>query len=163
MADVYGPTLGAEIVRAGVPIDQLTWTNDGRMFGRQNLTSAQNTTLTNVIARHDPTLKAIPYSVTRRQFVNALSNYNPVTGVAPPATPVITQAEALAALNTGAMPTVVNNYINSLPSSQQYDAQIHFAGQADATRGATYMTGWISYMGWTAKQGDDLFRYAATL
>jgi hypothetical protein len=50
---LYGPTFGSETVAAGLGGAPFSW-NEDTIYGRENLTPAQNTTLDNVIAAHDP-------------------------------------------------------------------------------------------------------------
>lgn len=58
MAKQLGPTFGDEIIEAGLGGLPLMWgATDDTITGRENLTSAQNTTLDSVIAAHDPTKK----------------------------------------------------------------------------------------------------------
>lgn len=52
---VLGPTFGYELEAAGLGGLGLTWTSDGTINGRENLTTEQNATLDTVIAAHDPT------------------------------------------------------------------------------------------------------------
>jgi hypothetical protein len=55
MAEIlYGPTFGDEVLAAGLGGLPFQWT-EYEIFGRENLTSEQNTTLDGVIAVHDPT------------------------------------------------------------------------------------------------------------
>ena len=49
----FGPTFYDEMKAAGIP-DVITYTGDGRLFGRELLTPAQLTTLDAVIAAHNP-------------------------------------------------------------------------------------------------------------
>ena len=61
----FGPTFYDEMKAAGIP-DVITYTDDGRLFGRESLTPAQLTTLDAVIVAHNPNkLRAniIPFSI----------------------------------------------------------------------------------------------------
>jgi hypothetical protein len=56
MAKQLGPTFGDEVIEAGLGGLPLAWgTTDDTITGREYLTAAQNTTLDNVVAAHDPT------------------------------------------------------------------------------------------------------------
>src|SRR5262245_13984250 len=56
MAKQLGPTFGDECIAAGLGGLAFSWgATDDTITGRENLTSAQNTTLDNVVAAHDPT------------------------------------------------------------------------------------------------------------
>src|SRR5262245_61453636 len=58
MAKNLGPTFGDETIAAGLGGLPFAWgATDDSITGRENLTSAQNTTLDNVVAAHDPTKK----------------------------------------------------------------------------------------------------------
>lgn len=52
---VFGPTFAEELIAAGLGGLPFSWTADGTIWGRGQLTAAQNTTLDSVIAAHDPT------------------------------------------------------------------------------------------------------------
>jgi len=62
MAKDLGPTFGQETIDAGLGGLPFSWgaTSDD-IFGRENLTTEQNTTLDEVIEAHDPT--AVPKSI----------------------------------------------------------------------------------------------------
>lgn len=75
MAKQLGPTFGDETIAAGLGGLPFSWgATDETITGRENLTSAQNTTLDNVIAAHDPSkhLKnVIPTTDFIARFTNA--------------------------------------------------------------------------------------------
>ena len=55
MTKQLGPTFGDEVILAGLGGLPFTWGDtDDSLHGRENLTSAQNTTLDDVIDKHDP-------------------------------------------------------------------------------------------------------------
>lgn len=74
MTKQLGPTFGDETVVAGLGGLPFTWGNtDDEIFGRENLTAAQNTTLDGVVAAHDPTAKRkniIPTTEFVARFTN---------------------------------------------------------------------------------------------
>jgi len=56
MTKQLGPTFGDEVIAGGLGGLPFSWgATDDTITGRENLTSAQNTTLDNVVAAHDPT------------------------------------------------------------------------------------------------------------
>jgi len=56
MAKQLGPTFGDEVLVAGLGGLPFSWgATDETIIGRENLTAAQNTTLDDVVAAHDPT------------------------------------------------------------------------------------------------------------
>ena len=58
MAKQLGPTFGDETVAAGLGGLPFAWgPTDDTITGRENLTTAQNTTLDGVVAAHNPTKK----------------------------------------------------------------------------------------------------------
>jgi len=56
-ADVIGPTFGKELAAAGLAGLPISWTPDGTINGRENLTPEQNAGVDAVLAKHDPTAK----------------------------------------------------------------------------------------------------------
>jgi len=164
MADVFGPTFGDEVHAAGLGGLPFSWTPTGEIYGRENLTPEQNTTLDGVVAAHDPTLTAIPQSVSERQFHQALATWSPQVGKATtPGGGVITEQEAIDAVSVAAPPTPIDAFIKSLPADQQFAATMAFAGGTVANRYAPMMEQFRVFQGWTSRQMDDLYRYAATL
>ena len=58
MAKQLGPTFGDEVLAAGLGGLPFSWgETDETITGRENLTTAQNTTLDGVVTAHDPTKK----------------------------------------------------------------------------------------------------------
>jgi hypothetical protein len=58
MAKQLGPTFADEVIAAGLGGLPFAWgATDETITGRENLTTAQNTTLDGVVAAHDPTKK----------------------------------------------------------------------------------------------------------
>ena len=61
MAKQLGPTFGDEIIAAELNGLPFSWgATDETIFGRENLTAEQNTTLDGVVAAHDPTKPLVP-------------------------------------------------------------------------------------------------------
>jgi len=152
MADKLGPTFGNEVHAAGLGGLPFSWLpSTGEIFGRENLTTEQNTTLDSVVAAHDPTLTAVPSSVSQRQFQQALAEKG-----------FITQQDALDAVRSGKIPPVGQDFIATLPPDQQFPATMMFNNPI-VLRYDSLLEQFGIYQGWTARQMDDLFRYAATL
>jgi hypothetical protein len=58
MTKQLGPTFGDEVIAAGLGGLPFSWgATDDSITGRENLSAADNTTLDNVIAAHDPSKK----------------------------------------------------------------------------------------------------------
>jgi hypothetical protein len=76
---------------------------------------------------------------------------------------IITQAQALAAVQGGTIPAPLQTVVNGLPSSEQFAATMMLA--ADATFSPTHpMTIAIgTAYGWTSAQIDSFFQAAAQL
>lgn len=74
MADVLGPTFGQEVIAAGLGGLPFSWSPNGWISGRENLTAEQNTTLDAVIAAHNPTMQLkniIQFDDFIRRWTNA--------------------------------------------------------------------------------------------
>jgi hypothetical protein len=89
---------------------------------------------------------------SRRQFFQAAAQDG-----------LITSAEALALLATGAMPASLATAIASLPTAEQFAAQMAILGDQNFTRSDTLIVALGSAMGQTPTQIDALFTVAATL
>jgi|SRR5215471_15605184 len=158
----FGPTFFNEVLAAGLGGLTFAWTGDGQIFGRENLTAAQNSTLDGVIAAHNPAATAIPTEISERQWYHALATYQPTR--TPPANGgVITKQEAIDALGKGMVPAAMQPFISSLPANKQFDAQMRFVGALRVGRDSDLVKQFTAFMGWNSKQSDDLFRYAMTL
>jgi len=74
MAKDLGPTFGDEVIAAGLGGLPISWgETDDTITGRENLTTAQNTTLDSVVVAHDPTKKyknVIPTTDWVARFTN---------------------------------------------------------------------------------------------
>jgi hypothetical protein len=74
MAKQLGPTFGEETIAAGLGGLPFTWgATDETISGRENLTAAQNTTLDQVIAAHDPT-KRLKNIIPTTDFIARFTN-----------------------------------------------------------------------------------------
>jgi len=160
---VFGPTFGDEVLAAGLGGLPFAWTPYGEINGRENLTIEQNATLDGVVAAHDPTATAVPHDISERQFHQALATYVPGTGRVKAGAGLVTEQEAIDAVSIGAQPPPIAAFIASLPPEDQFAANMFFAGEGTASRYAPLMEQFRVFQGWTPRQMDDLFRYAATL
>jgi hypothetical protein len=64
-----------------------------------------------------------PQSISDRQFFQQLAVQN-----------LITQAEALAAVTTGTIPSAMQTFVNQLPVDQQFDATMKISGAREFLR-----------------------------
>lgn len=147
-----GPTFGDEVVAAGLGGLPFSWDASGQVFGRENLTAAQNVTLDAVIAAHDPTKQPPPSVTSDRQFFQQLA----VQGT-------ITQDEAIAAVATGTLPASMVALVNSLPLDQQFSANMLLKGATSFERSHPMVPVLGQLYGWNAAQLDALWTAAALL
>jgi hypothetical protein len=94
----------------------------------------------------------VPAAISRRQLLIALTSAG-----------LITDAEALAAAQTGAVPAVIDAFFGTLPPAQQTAARITWATMTQVERHHPLVQGVIDANLATAEQVDALFRAAATL
>lgn len=107
-----------------------------------------NSTLTNPTP---PPLPPIP-DILRRQFYQQLSVQN-----------IITQAQALAAVQGGTIPAPLQTVVNALPAAEQFPAQMMLAGDALFSRNHPMSIAIGTAYGWTAAQMDAFFTTASAL
>jgi hypothetical protein len=100
------------------------------------------------------TLRDAPFvSISDRQFFQALA-----------LSQAITQAEALAAVQTGTVPASMMQFINALPSElDRFNAMMILGGATEFQRNYPLVEVFRQANGWTKQQVDDLWRFAATL
>jgi hypothetical protein len=94
----------------------------------------------------------VPSVISRRQLLIALAQAG-----------LITEAEALAAAQTGAVPAVIDAFFSTLPSAQQTAARITWATMTQVERHHPLIQGVIDAQLATAEQVDALFTTAAQL
>jgi hypothetical protein len=94
----------------------------------------------------------VPSQVTRRQFFQAAAQEG-----------LITQAEALALLATGAMPASLASAIAALPGAQQFTAQMAVLGDQTFERSSAIVVALATVMKKTSADLDALFTLAASL
>lgn len=95
----------------------------------------------------------VPETISDRQFFQQAA-----------AAGLITQAEALAAVQTGAIPSILMNVINGLPTQmQQFAAEMMLAGATQFNRHHPLTEAVGSALGWDAAQIDQFFIDASQL
>jgi hypothetical protein len=94
----------------------------------------------------------VPSVITRRQLLIALTTAG-----------LITEAEALAAAQTGAVPEAIDEFFSTLPSAQQTAARITWATMTQVERHHPLVHAVIDAQLATAEQVDALFTAAAQL
>jgi hypothetical protein len=95
--------------------------------------------------------KRIP-PLSRRQFYQQLAKAG-----------TITQAEALAAVRTGAVPAALGAFITSLPAEQQFDAEMILSGADEFRRDHPYVNAIAAAQGMDEAQVDAFFTAAGAL
>jgi hypothetical protein len=70
---MIGPNFPTELQAAGLMGLSFSWSPDGTIYGRENLTTEQNAALDAVIAAHDPNA-ALPRTIAGAYFRAALTN-----------------------------------------------------------------------------------------
>ncbi|MCX5571487.1 hypothetical protein [Kaistia nematophila] len=95
-----------------------------------------------------------PSEISRRQFFHAL---------AMPDYGLISEAEALAAVQTGAIPAAFEAFITTLPSGQQFSARMLLAGAATFEFEHPISITFGAVQGWSDEQRANLWRFAAGL
>jgi hypothetical protein len=99
-----------------------------------------------------PSPPPVPRVISRRQLLIALTQAG-----------LITEAEALAAAQTGAVPEAIDGFFATLPSAQQIAARITWATMTQVERHHPLVQGVINAQLATAEQVDALFTAAAAL
>lgn len=94
----------------------------------------------------------IPAVVSDRQFFHAAALMG-----------VITPAEALAAVSTGAIPALLEDIVTALPEGPQFDARMVLSGAIEFRREHPLVNVIGDTLGWTSAQVDNLYRLAGAL
>jgi hypothetical protein len=94
----------------------------------------------------------VPHSISDRQFFQQLA----VVGV-------ISQAEALAAVKTGEIPSPMQAILATLPDDQRFAAEMVLSGATVFERSHWMADAFGAGYGWTPEQVDTFFRAAAVL
>lgn len=96
--------------------------------------------------------KPVPDIISRRQFFQQLA-----------AMGIISNADALAAMQTGFIPAPLQAIINTLPPETQFEAQMLIVGADSFNRTHPLSETVRIALGWTVEQKDDFWRAAANL
>lgn len=100
-----------------------------------------------------PPPPAIPQVISDRQFFQQAA----VLGV-------ITQAEALAAVQTGAIPAILQTIVDGIPDAdQKFAATMLLAGATSFERAHPFTNAVGAALGWTSEQIDQFYIAAAQL
>lgn len=94
----------------------------------------------------------VPQEISGRQFFQQLA----IQGI-------ISQADAVAAVRTGSVPTALQNLISAMPADQQFNAEMMVSGSTTFYRSHPLTLQIGDAYGWTTAQIDDLFVAAAAL
>ncbi|MBB4200681.1 hypothetical protein CCR94_21515 [Rhodoblastus sphagnicola] len=98
------------------------------------------------------TASAVPTQVSRRQFFQAAAQDG-----------LITNAEAIALISTGAMPASLSSAIAALPNAEQFAAQMAVLGDQTFERSSLIVVALAAAMNKTNSDLDALFTLAASL
>jgi hypothetical protein len=91
-------------------------------------------------------------NILRRQFYQQLS-----------VQAIITQAQALAAVQSGTIPPALQTVVNNLPAAEQFGANLMLAGDATFARKHPMTLAIGAAYGWTSAQIDTFFTTAVLL
>lgn len=106
-----------------------------------------------VVNPYVPPPPPVPETISDRQFFQQAA----IAGL-------ITQAEALAAVQTGTVPAVLMNVINALPDAmQKFAAEMMLAGATQFNRHHPLTEAVGAALSWTPEQIDQFFIAAAAL
>lgn len=96
--------------------------------------------------------QVVPTEISDRQFYQQLAIED-----------VITQSEALSAVQTGAIPGALASVIDAMPVDQQFGARMLIGGAVTFERAHPLTTTVAAAIGWSAERVDDFFIAAARL
>lgn len=99
-----------------------------------------------------PAVDPVPPVISDRQFFQQLA----MAGL-------ITEAEALAAVQTGTLPAAILTYIDRLPVEQRFPAKMLLTGATQFERANPLVDAFGAMYGMDKEQIDDLWRVAAAL
>jgi hypothetical protein len=137
--DIFTPDIAETLVDVtGVsPAPQPGWSYDGHVFAAPAATAP---------------VAIVPASISRRQFFQQLA----VQGT-------ITEPEALAAVQTGAIPSEMQPLVAGLPQAEQFGATMLIAGASSFDRDNPLTMAMGQAYGWSSGQIDALWVAAAAL
>lgn len=107
------------------------------------------------LARHGITkteVPDVPQVISDRQFFQRLANMG-----------VISEDAALAAVQTGTLPTALDHMINQLPSDQRFGARMLLSGATQFERAHPMVDAFGSAFGWSTTQLDYFWIAASEL
>jgi hypothetical protein len=128
--------------------DRATWSFEPA----EGATQAQIDAGNNVIATIDINLTQVPPVISRQQFFQQLA----VDGE-------ITQQEALDAVRVGAIPARLGAAIATLPTDQQFAANMAVSGAPEFRRQHPMTDLLQAALAWTSQQTDELWRNASKI
>jgi len=94
----------------------------------------------------------VPQIISDRQFFQALA-----------ANGMISEAEALAAVQTGAIPAAMEGLIAAMPSEDQFGARMLLSGATEFRRDHPLVSAYGAANNMTSQQIDQLWQFAASL
>ena len=100
----------------------------------------------------NPPEAPVPQAISDRQFFQQLAIMS-----------LITEAEAIAAVATGALPPTMAAFINQLPADQRFAARMALQGATTFLRTNPLVETFGEMQGMTSEQIDDLWRAASLL
>ena len=104
------------------------------------------------IAPYAPPPPPVPVEISDRQFFQALA----IVGL-------ISQADALAAVMTGALPPAFEAFVAALPAGEQFGARMALSGATIFRRDHPLTAAFGAASGKSPAEIDELFRLAASL
>lgn len=125
--------------------------DDPEPFGRDLFAEIDHATVAPYVAPPAPPA-SVPEVISDRQFFQALA----VQGV-------ITEAEALAAVKTGDIPTGMLPLVAALPEEGQFAAEMLLSGATEFKRSLPLTAAFGSAFGWTNQQIDSFWIAASAL
>ena len=153
MTKQLGPTFGDDI-RASGPVLPISWgATDDTIFGRDSLSAEDNARLDEVIAAHDPALTAVPQTISRRQFYQALAELGHVTE----------DAAKHAMTDPSYVLSTLKAQIGALAVEDQFAVEMRLLGAVIVYRADSMIADYLAALGLAPRQIDDLFRHAATV
>jgi hypothetical protein len=99
-----------------------------------------------------PVGEPVPWVISDRQFFQQAAKAG-----------LISEPEALAAVQYGAMPAVITDFIESLPPASRFDALILISGATEFERRHPLTAAFGAAVGMDSGQIDDFFRAAGAL
>ena len=99
-----------------------------------------------------PAIDTTPLDIGLRQFYQGMSDNG-----------YISESEAKQIMKNGKLPSSIEDYIGTLPTDEQFAADMFFSSSALLVRTDPRISGFATHMAWTEEQLKDLWVYGATL